>query len=298
MDEIKVSGSSYYDALPHAGLRVGDIWSGLPAFGHLKRREWKGLVITPACDLANRKAESITYLPIISVADYLCGRGFAGEFVRVIRGQSSIAGITLSDAWDVKGAVLPQTHEVTAVSRAAAAIAADASAGKKAQLASSRIEAASTVLLGVLNPDGASLAKAVACALGDKEYARCVQDIIRNAYAADIHFLPADGRTPPMSVVEEHSVVIFRYPISLPIEVLELADNVRITDWKSALEAAAADHPVLHNMSVRPVRQGSLKPRFLPDVISRFAALHIRMGSPDFSAETVKSFANDMGVVA
>ncbi|MHB1056286.1 MAG: hypothetical protein ACYC0F_00205 [Rhodanobacter sp.] len=296
MDEVKVSGVSYYDALPHSGLRVGDIWSGLPAFGHLKRHEWKGLVITPACDLANRKAESVTYLPVISVADYLCGRGFAPEFVRVIKGQAPVAGISLSEAWDVKGAVLPPHHDITAVSSYAAAIAANSKLGQKARLAGSRIEAASAVLQGVLSPQGASLAKAVACALGDKEHSRYVQDIIRNAYAADIHFLPADGRKPPMSVIEEHSVVLFRYPVSLPIEVLELADNVRIIDWQSALEAAAADHPVLRNMSARPVRQGALKPRFLPDLISRFAALHIRMGSPDFSVETVKSFATDMGV--
>lgn len=297
MDEVKVSGSSYYDAMPHAGLQAGDIWSDLPAFGHLNRRYWKGLVITPACDIANHKAESITYLPVISVADYLCSRGFSAEFVRVIKGQASIAGISLSEAWDVKGAVLPPIREVTAVLRDAEAIAANVKLGQKVRQAGSRIEAASKVLRGVLNPQGAPLAKAVACALGDKEYTRCVRDIIRNAYATDIHFLPTDGRKPPMSVIEEHAVVLFRYPISLPIEVLELADNIRITDWQSARHTATADHPILQNMLVRPVRQGTLKPRFLPDLISRFAALHIRMGSPDFSAETVESFTTDMRVV-
>jgi len=104
---VKTTGQSYYDALASMEQQVGDIWKGLPAFGHLRKHSVTGIVITPACDLANRKVETITYLPIIPVRDYLLSRGFAAELVRAIKGQGQLAKINGLEDWRMKGIGLP-----------------------------------------------------------------------------------------------------------------------------------------------------------------------------------------------
>ena len=50
---------------------TGDVWSNLPTHGMLEKDLLPGLVITPSCDLANEKVETITYLPIVPVGFYL-----------------------------------------------------------------------------------------------------------------------------------------------------------------------------------------------------------------------------------
>ena len=74
-----LTGTSFYDNLPSPDHRTGDIWRHLPTFGTLTRVSTSGIIITPACDLANRKCEMITYLPIIPVADYIGSSAFRHE---------------------------------------------------------------------------------------------------------------------------------------------------------------------------------------------------------------------------
>ncbi len=105
--DIKTTGSSYYDIMPPPDLGAGDIWTDLPAFGHLRKALCGGVVITPACDLSNKKVETVTYLPIITVDDYLLGRPFASELVRVIRAQGAHAGLNV-DSWQLRGVALPE----------------------------------------------------------------------------------------------------------------------------------------------------------------------------------------------
>jgi hypothetical protein len=63
----KIDERDYYDFLPPNVHRTGDIWKSLPTFGTLSCRSAPGIVITPSCDLANNKSETITYIPIISI---------------------------------------------------------------------------------------------------------------------------------------------------------------------------------------------------------------------------------------
>src|SRR5438105_13133644 len=103
----KLLAGDYYESLPHPGFGAGDLWQDLPTFGLLGRSHAMGIVITPACDLANRKAETITYLPVIPIPDYLNGMALVPDLVRTIRGQAQAAEVVLSSCDAVRGYDLP-----------------------------------------------------------------------------------------------------------------------------------------------------------------------------------------------
>jgi hypothetical protein len=291
---LKTTGQSYYDAFASMEQQVGDIWKGMPAFGHLRKHSVTGIVITPACDLANRKVETITYLPIIPVRQYLVSRGFAAELVRIIKGQGQLAKIKDLEDWQMKGIDLPADTVMLRTLKEANAL--SGSGGAKEKDAAVRICAAVAVLRSIRGQGESADLRLVKTALGAKEYERCISDVVRNAYSPDIHFLPSDGRAGDLSVIGDHSVVLFRYPMAVPVDMLDAANDIGIVDWAGASSLLSVEFPIVaHAQSVRPVKVGALRSRFLPDLISRFAALHIRMGAPDFTRETVGDFVNEFG---
>ena len=290
----KTTGQSYYDALPSLEQRVGDLWKNLPTFGHFRRHACRGIVITPACDLVNRKVETITYLPIMTVREYMLSRGFAVELVRVVKGQYPVAKMLGIDDWQIKGIGMP-SDEVLLKTLAAAKQVQEA-AGQKEKEAAGRICAAVLVLRFVRGSENDVDISSVRIALGGKEYERCLSDIIKNSYSPDIHFLPSDGRAGDMSVMEDHSVVLFRYPMAVPVELLDSANDISVVDWKGAISKLREEFPIVaFAEQFQPVKVGALRQRFLPDLISRFTTLHIRMGSPNFTRETVDEFIKEFG---
>ena len=66
----KITMQDYYDLSPSSGNSQGDIWVDLPTHGLLGPNAVTGIVITPACDLANSKVETITYLPVVPVCRF------------------------------------------------------------------------------------------------------------------------------------------------------------------------------------------------------------------------------------
>lgn len=78
--------SRFYNTSPTLEHCTGDIWSNLPTFGFLKTSHTPGLIITPACDLANDKVFTLTYLPIIPVDMWLCTRALYPESVSTLVG--------------------------------------------------------------------------------------------------------------------------------------------------------------------------------------------------------------------
>src|SRR5688572_11363006 len=77
----------FYEANPSLENSPGDIWHGLPTQGLLPVFRSPGLVITPACDLAQRKVETITYLPIIPVRTWFSTLAALPEIKRAVDGQ-------------------------------------------------------------------------------------------------------------------------------------------------------------------------------------------------------------------
>lgn len=81
----RLNSRDFYDALPISDHRPGDIWRGLPSFGVFGDVGVRGIVITPACDLSNNKSETITFLPLRTVNEYLGSRAFSYECWQEIR---------------------------------------------------------------------------------------------------------------------------------------------------------------------------------------------------------------------
>lgn len=69
----------YYNSHPSGDHATGDIWANLPSHGLLRETFVPGLVITPACDLAQSKVETITYLPIVEVHEWFGSSSFRAE---------------------------------------------------------------------------------------------------------------------------------------------------------------------------------------------------------------------------
>lgn len=295
MESNRISGQSYYEIMPSADIRAGDIWKGMPAFGHLRQESCSGLVITPACDLSNHKVETVTYLPIIPVAKYLTGRSFAVELARVVRTQATAAALASAEYWQLRGMHLPTKEGMDrTLSEVDQMLSSGCSEKQKRTIA--RVKAAIEVIRLSRGNNIDAGTREIRLAMGDKEYERCVSDIIKNSYSTDIHFMPADGRSGDSSVMLEHSVVLFRYPMSLPVEALQVSNDITISDWSAAIDALEVEFPIVNSMKhTRPIKVGALRSRFLPDLIARFAALHIRMGSPDFTKDTVDSFIQELG---
>ena len=88
--------SDYYDLHPDPAHAPGDIWSDLPVHGLLSRARSSALVITPACDLANRKVDSITYLPILPVSEWCAQRPIEFEVRRNLSNALSSLSIVTS----------------------------------------------------------------------------------------------------------------------------------------------------------------------------------------------------------
>lgn len=290
----KITGKSYYSSMPAIELEAGDIWTGLPSFGHLRRQSIGGVVITPACDLSNRKVETVTYLPVIPVTDYLTSRGFAIEMVRAVRTQASVAGIADLSAWGTRGIELPSASDISKTLSEAEKIA-HGKGSEKMRAAATRVCSAARVLLAVRGK-GSPDVSAVFGAMGAKEKARCLSDLCRNSHSTDIHFLPSDGKVGPSSSMEVHSVVLFRYPMALPVDLLTAANDVSLKDWAAAVDSLSVELPVCSAArGFRPVKVATLRPQYLPDLLARFVALHVRMGSPDFSSETLDAFVGEIG---
>ena len=128
---------------------------------------------------------------------------------------------------------------------------------------------------------------------GEKEWKNIVRDIVRNAYSADLHFLPADGEPAEWSGVLEPSVVLFRYPLCCPIQVLDAAQDLELVDWPRSTADLQRRFPAAeHFVARRPLKHSTLKTRFFSDLLTRYAAMYVRLGAPDFTSDTIESIAD------
>src|SRR4051812_20228192 len=90
----KITPAHYYDTSPMLGNSPGDIWSGLPTHGLLGTPHVSGIVITPACDLANHKVDTVIYLPVIRVLRYYSTMAALPEIRQAIERQLGVADIS------------------------------------------------------------------------------------------------------------------------------------------------------------------------------------------------------------
>ncbi|MCK8504224.1 hypothetical protein [Myxococcus fulvus] len=290
----KVKTEHYYDLLPTLEHRPGDIWSDLPTHGILRLSTAAGLVITPACDLQNRKVETITYLPVVSTHQFFASAFFAATVV----GQVNHLVAQLSGPSDVR---IPQLGRAAAADELRKMQLRITEFGEKAGNDKShrlieRISLGVAHLHGSVSTQmqGASL-DALRSLFGEKEWGAICEKLVRNSLHSGLHFLPADKQDPDWSGVVAHSVVLFRCPLTAPIEIFELAQDISLSDWGVAMNSIRDATPMAGAFKLRPIKRMRLQSRFMADILSRYIALYGRIGSPDFTQETVRTLSREVG---
>jgi hypothetical protein len=124
--------------------------------------------------------------------------------------------------------------------------------------------------------------------------AALLRKIITNSYRTEIHFLPGDGKAGESSAIASHSVALFRYAFSMPTTILNLAQYSSPSTWRSAVESLKPVHAILPMFPERPVRMATLKGDFLSDLISRYIGMYVRLGSRDFTEDTIEQYATEL----
>lgn len=286
--EAPLTANAYYETLPIADHRTGDIWSGLPTFGNLGRRNASGLVITPACDLANRKCETITYLPIISADDYLGSPAFRFECWQEITAL-------LSRLPNFSNIRQPSRYEL--IDEAELRNLIDVKRDNNGKILQEPELARLTAYLDYVQ--AAKEQKATASHLRKflkaEKMAGYLEKLVTNALKNDIHFLPRDGKPHSYSAVPSHSVVLFRYPMTVPIRILDVAQNLSEGEWGQYLDKEKEKDVVLGGFSDWPIKLTTLRNEFLSDLLSRYINMYIRLGSSDFSDQSVKDMSSQIG---
>lgn len=282
-----VQSRDFYDFFPLPNHRTGDIWRCLPTFGMLDCVSTTGVVITPACDLANEKCETITYLPIVSVAQYLISSAFRyecwQEIVGVLAKTKGYSLMASPGRFD-----LPRKDDLEAVLEMQKdADAKQLSAQETARINSyvNYIEKCNEKTVSIMD---------VRNFMKSDRYKNYISRIVTNAHKPDIHFLPADEQVEDLSAMPVHSLVLFRYPLTIPVAVLDAAHHTPSTQWNEVRGNLRGDQPILNHMPQWPIKLMSLKGEFLSDMITRYVNMYIRLGSSDFSEGAVQRFTEEI----
>lgn len=284
----KIGAKHYYEYLPDLSHRCGDIWTSLPSQGLLGIAPISGLVITPACDLANRKTETIIYLPIVPLRSYFCSSGALPEV------RSRIFGLLKAGKYDPcvdwpesKFLPLPREYIDLAVDRITHHLGAK-QRGKAEISALERAISGFRIVRRIANGELGSPPGPDLKSLFGSDWDRIKVDIITNSYRPDLYFLPKDEQGGGFAGLANHSLVLFRYPVTAPTELLDLAQSTPDGSWRDACTNITKSYPAASAFaSARPLKVLSLKSEFLSDLLSRYCAVYSRVGSPDFSKHSL-----------
>lgn len=289
---MKLLGKHYYSN-PIPEHCTGDIWMNLPSFGLLKSTNCSGIVITPACDLANDKVETVTYLPIIPIQQWFCSR----SLYQIVRSELFVLfrqnSIDINETLFNKNFMPKQEYILYLIS--------DINA-KKPYIKQSQLDSFERMLIGldlmhkITNPSVLRFdTNQLGSFIGEKKYSELKEKILRNSFSNDIHYFPKDNENIEWSAISDHSVVLFRYPITTPIEVFDLASDYNCLNWELSIKELSMRFPTVHHFeSIRPIKSLHLNQEFLSDLLTRYISLYIRLGSPDFSNDTINQFNKEI----
>jgi hypothetical protein len=284
----RITARNYYDTNPSTVQRTGDVWSGLPTHGLLPSKSLSGVVITPACDLAQAKVETVTYLPVLSVNDWLATTSFLGDALTVLRRELGLLKI-VPPFWF--SSTLPTAAMVQTLSEDVEHVAPNDARGKEAQV---RCRGGVRLLASVVRGSSEEATANVRSLLGPKDWGLLARQLVTN-YRKDLHFLPADGLDPEWSIIPNHSVVLFRYPLTAPLAIFDAAQDVTLNDWPSWIHEVESQIPLANAFRARrPLKGLTVRKDFLSDLLTRYAALYLRIGSPDFTSDTVDDYITQL----
>jgi hypothetical protein len=289
IDARKISARHYYDYLPSPGHRCGDIWTNLPTFGLLSKLSTSGIIVTPACDLSNSKTETVTYLPIISVREYFLTRATIPDLKRRFKGVCTSANFSSMIDWGAYEFSLPYFEKIDGeISNIKEHLAAKQRSANDI-VALGRAIAILRLLRHIASGEPGEADTAELNAAYGSDLDKFIDRIIKNSQSSDLHFLPADGQPSEYSAILKHSVIMLRYPLTLPIEILDAASASTEAAWKHEKELKKRHLPAISQYSDSlPVKTLSLNSNFLSDVLSRYISMFNRLGSPDFTTPTIE----------
>lgn len=289
--DAPLQAKHFYDGMPSANNLPGDIWKGLPTFGVLPTPTTRGVIITPACDLAQGKTETVTFLPVVCSSEFLGSAAIRQEcwleiqsLIQRLKGYEQLPQPNRFDLLpnDSLKPFKTSTH--------------DANGKKLSEQELGRI--AGYLEYVSLSHDGRARAAHLAAFFKADRMKSLLERVVTNSLKADIHFLPADGLPISFSAIPSHSVVLFRYPLTLPIEVLSKAQNLDPHGWQGYINKNRNRIPVLTHIPEWPMKLANLRGEFFADMISRYINMYIRLGSTDFAESTVKDMAQKIKEIA
>jgi hypothetical protein len=292
---VRVDAKAYYDTLPGGHHDCGDVWRNLPSFGLLGSELCTGIVITPACDLSWQKSDTITYLPIVPVRSYFSLDAALPAVFEKLSALAKAAAFPSLPQWEPDAYIAPDADQVIALRTAIQAFRSARQRSAKVLSALDGLEAGLHII-DLIRSDGITAAKpAQLSTFFGNEWSKIKAKIISNSYSPTLHFLPSDGQDPVFSGVRFHSVALFRYPITVPVKVLTYAQETAEPQWKARVQSLPVSKALQKEFATaQPIKLASLRPAFLSDLLTRFAALYNRIGSPDFTSETVASYASEV----
>jgi hypothetical protein len=287
--EVKISAKDYYETLPAGTHSTGDIWRDLPTFGLLGKNTTTGVVITPACDLAHKKCETITYLPIVDLSEYIGSSAFYSETwnaLQEILAKLKLEGFVIPpDRFE-----LPIKKEVEeSISRARHLQNTDD--GKR--LLIGRLESYYKYMQCIFDNKNPS-ANLIEQIISRTKFDKILSSMVKNGFKPDIHFLPAVNNPSSYSAIPENSVVLFRYPLTVPVLMLSEAQFCEESNWFGVKENLDDKLPIAKHFPKWPVKLSRLRNDFLSDLLSRYLGMYIRMGSRDFTEDDVTSIVKNI----
>jgi hypothetical protein len=286
----KESSKNYYSS-PDFEHNTGDVWKGLPTFGLLKTAVCSGIVITPACDLANNKVETVTYLPVVPINYFFVSRSFYPAMKQELLRLLNLVDPLKAFCYLLPKNQLPQASSLEFLLQEAKRLLLPANKNYIVQ-----IEKGLQVVLKIIDKSCTSInISELKDFFGSKKLNEITTSLIKNNFGGDIHFLPKDNEDVEWSAILNHSVVLFRYPITVPIEILDLAMDFNIVLWKETMLSQSSNFSSSNAFeNTKPLKSLSLRQAYLSDLLTRFVSVYMRLGSPDFSYETINELLIDI----
>jgi len=92
-------------------------------------------------------------------------------------------------------------------------------------------------------------------------------------------------------------LILFSYPLTAPIDIFDLAQISDDNTWDKEVTLISHNMPYIKAFKdLRPIKTIRMSESFLHDMLNRFVGLYARLGSPNFTNNTIEKIANDLGV--
>jgi hypothetical protein len=287
----KTDARAYYDTLPALAHRCGDVWRGLPTFGTLGPESCTGIVVTPACDLSWRKSDTATYLPVIPLRAYFSLDAALPLVMEKLSAAATQLRSDLAPDWSSDAYLAPSHDDLDAACKNLDSFAAAQQLGGKDTRALSQVKSGIEIIKYIKREGTYEIPVSTLECLFGSEWGKLKERMIRNNFSPATHFIPRDMQDDIFSGVKAHSLVLFRYPLTIPLRILNLAQETGQDGWQARLDSMGLPKLLRDAFAgERPIKLLSLRSTFLSDMLTRFSALYNRVGSPDFTGETVATY--------